>query len=132
MPDGIKFYAEQTSHHPPITNFLLEGPDNLYRFSGFFEYKAWLAGINTLGGSRVGKQIISFSDGGLLSIKDPIMMINGMISGEKSLNFTGNMTIIDHINKIELIVTYNPPKAEGGGMFKSLKSKLWGGSKKDE
>jgi len=73
LPDGMKFYAEQTSHHPPITNFLLEGPNNLYRFSGFFEYKAWLSGVNTIGGSRVGKQIISFNDGGLLSIKDPIM-----------------------------------------------------------
>jgi hypothetical protein len=55
-----------------------------------------------------------------------------MITGDKYLNFTGNMTIIDHINKIELLVTYNPPKAEGGGMFKSLKSKLWGGAKKGE
>jgi Oxysterol-binding protein len=55
LPDGSKFFGEQTSHHPPITNFLLEGPDNLYRFSGFFEYKAWLSGINSLGGSRVGK-----------------------------------------------------------------------------
>ena len=128
----MKFYAEQTSHHPPITNFLLEGPNNLYRFSGFFEYKAWLSGVNTIGGSRVGKQIISFNDGGLLSIKDPIMQINGMITGDKYLNFTGNMTIIDHINKIELLVTYNPPKAEGGGMFKSLKSKLWGGAKTGE
>jgi hypothetical protein len=55
LPDGTKFYGEQTSHHPPITNFLLEAPDNLYRFSGFFEYKAWLSGISSIGGSRVGK-----------------------------------------------------------------------------
>jgi hypothetical protein len=55
LPDGTKFYGEQTSHHPPITNFLLEGPNNLYRFSGFFEYKAWLSGVSSIGGSRVGK-----------------------------------------------------------------------------
>ena len=108
LPDGSKFYGEQTSHHPPITNFLLEGPENLYRFSGFFEYKAWLSGLNSLGGSRVGKQIFSFQDGGLLSIKDPIMQINGLISGERSLNFIGQMLITDHINKLELVVTYNP------------------------
>lgn len=42
------------------------------------------------------------------------------------------MVITDHINKLEVVATYNPPKQEGGGgMFKSFKSKLWGG-KKDE
>jgi len=55
LPDGTKFFAEQTSHHPPITNFYLEGPESSYRFSGFFEYKAWLAGLNTIGGARIGK-----------------------------------------------------------------------------
>jgi len=55
FPDGTRFYGEQTSHHPPTTNFLLEGPNNSYRFSGFFEYKAWLAGLNSLQGSRIGK-----------------------------------------------------------------------------
>ncbi len=66
---GARFYAEQTSHHPPITNFYLEGEN--YRFSGWFEYKAWLAGLNCIGGARVGKQVMSFKDGGLISIKDP-------------------------------------------------------------
>jgi Oxysterol-binding protein len=133
MPDGSRFYGEQTSHHPPITNFLLEGPNNLYRFSGFFEYKAWLSGINSLGGSRVGKQIFSFNDGGLLSIKDPTMQITGLVSGERALNFVGTMSIVDHINKLELIVTYNPPKeGQSSGMFKSIKNKLWSGKKKEE
>ena len=131
LPDGTKFYGEQTSHHPPITNFLLEGPNNLYRFSGFFEYKAWLAGLNTMGGSRIGKQVFSFSDGGLLSLKDPTMEISNMISGERFLNFVGQLTITDHINKLEVIGTYGAPKQASGGMLKSFKSKIWG-SKKEQ
>lgn len=55
LEDGSRFYAEQTSHHPPVTNFLFEGPDNLFRFSGHFEYKAWIAGLTAIGGARVGK-----------------------------------------------------------------------------
>lgn len=99
----------------------------MYRFSGFFEYKAWLSGLNSLGGSRVGKQIFSFNDGGLLSIKDPTMLISNLVTGDRALNFVGQMVITDHINKLEVIATYNPPKQEGGGgMFKSFKSKLWG------
>ena len=55
LDNGAHFYGEQTSHHPPVTNFHLEGPDHLYRFSGHFEYKAWMAGVTTIGGSRIGK-----------------------------------------------------------------------------
>ena len=71
LDDGSRFYGEQTSHHPPVTNFLFEGPDNLYRFSGHCEFKGWLASMTSLGGARIGKQVISFKDGGLISIKDP-------------------------------------------------------------
>lgn len=111
----------------------MEGPGNLYRFSGFFEYKAWLSGLNSIGGSRIGKQIFSFNDGGLLSVKDPIMIISGLVTGERTLNFTGQMFIIDHINKLECVVTYNPPKQEqSGGMFKSLSKKIWGSKKSGE
>ena len=113
----------------------MEGPNNLYRFSGFAEYKAWLTGINSLGGSRVGKQIFSFNDGGLLSIKDPTLQITNLISGDRALNFIGQMSITDHINKLEVIVNYGAKSGEsgsGGGMLKSFKSKLFGGGKKDE
>ena len=66
---------------------MLEGPDNLYRFSGFFEYKAWLAGVNSFGGSRIGKQILNFKDGGLISIKDPSIEITGLTIGDRVHNF---------------------------------------------
>ncbi len=59
------------------------------------------------------------------------MQINGLIQGERSLNFIGTMLIVDHINKLECLVTYNPPKEGSGGMFKSFKSKLWGGKSKE-
>jgi hypothetical protein len=125
MSDGTKFYAEQTSHHPPITNFMLEGPNNLYRFSGFFEYKAWLSGISSINGSRVGKQIISFKDGGLISIKDPIMEISGLTLGDRVHNLIGQMVITDHINKLEAVITYNPKPENSSGMLKGLKNKFF-------
>ncbi len=42
--------------------------------------------------------------------------------------------MVDHINKLEVVVTYNPPKqgGGGGGLMKSLKSKLFGGKSKDQ
>jgi hypothetical protein len=61
------------------------------------------------------------------------MEITNFPSSERTLNFTGQMQTVDHINKLEVIVTYNPQQQgssnSGGGMFKSLKSKLWGSKK---
>lgn len=36
--DGSRYYLEHTSHHPPITHYLLEGPNNSYRMYGYYEF----------------------------------------------------------------------------------------------
>jgi hypothetical protein len=36
--DGTRYYAEHTSHHPPIANVLIEDPDDLYKFWGYYEF----------------------------------------------------------------------------------------------
>ena len=86
----------------------MESPSDSYRFSGYFEYKAWLSGMNSIAGTRIGKQIISFKDGGLISIKDPSMELTGLALGDRVHHLIGEMIITDHINKFEAVVTYNP------------------------
>lgn len=117
------------SHHPPITNFILEGLNGSYQFSGFFEYKVWPGGLNSIKGARVGKQIVSFADGGLISIKDPTIEIQGMAYGDRVFNLGGVGHIKDHINRIEAEITYNAQDEESSGYLKSFKSKIWGSSK---
>jgi hypothetical protein len=56
------------------------------------------------------------------------MLISNLIAGDRALNFCGQAFITDHINKLEVIITYDPPK-QSGGMLSSLKGKLWGGKK---
>eukprot|EP00347_Sterkiella_histriomuscorum_P017855 403347716 len=127
LPTGEKYYAEQTSHHPPITNFLLEGPDNAYKFYGHFEYKAWPSGLSSISGSRVGKQIIEFHDGGRISITDPTIQISGLTYGDRIHNYIGNAIYRDEVNKIEAEIIYNP--TESTGYLSSLKSKWWSSKK---
>lgn len=85
----------------------MEGPDQLYRFSGYFEYKVWLYGVTTISGSRIGKQIISFKDGVLISIMDPTIEISNILT-ERIHNLNDKLVIIDHINKLVSTVTYYP------------------------
>jgi uncharacterized zinc-type alcohol dehydrogenase-like protein len=37
FPDGSKFFCDHTSHHPPISNFLLEDRDLMYKLYGYYE-----------------------------------------------------------------------------------------------
>lgn len=60
--DGTRIYCEHTSHHPPIANFLMEDPDNLYKFWGFYEFKAKISGNNLLMRNE-GPNHIQFQDG---------------------------------------------------------------------
>lgn len=57
--DGSKVFMEQTSHHPPITNLLFEGPYGLYKMYGWsnFKAKAWL---NSAALESDGHKIIEF------------------------------------------------------------------------
>lgn len=47
MVDGTLIYAQQISHHPPVTAFLVIGPGDLYRFSGIYDFDI-KPGLNSL------------------------------------------------------------------------------------
>jgi hypothetical protein len=84
----------------------------------------WPSGITSLGGSRAGKQIFNFKDGGLLSVKDPNIEITGLASGPKLHNIHGVAVIKDHINMLEAEITFNPKTSKG--VLSAIKGKLWG------
>ena len=59
--DGCQIFAEQISHHPPISYFLVIGPDNAYRYSGYYLVEA-KAGLNSLQIINKGKRHITFNN----------------------------------------------------------------------
>ena len=66
---------------------------------------------------------MSFKDGGLISIKDPNIEIT-VLTADRTHNMVGTLTITDHINKLEAIVTYNPKPEGSSSVFKSFKNKF--------
>ena len=60
--DGSHEYVEQTSHHPPCSNFIIYGPNNNYKFSGYLNFtsNAW---INSMKLTNTGKRCVDFKDG---------------------------------------------------------------------
>lgn len=109
MESGERFYAEQISHHPPVTSFLLEDPDDDYKFYGYHEFKAWLSGPESLGGSRVGIWTLKFKDGVEYKFqKNPIMTINGLLKPPQVQNYKNHAEIVDVTNKLVGDIHYNP------------------------
>lgn len=60
--DGTRIYCEHTSHHPPISQFLMEDSDNLYKCWSYYEFKAKISG-NSLLMRNEGPTSIKFLDG---------------------------------------------------------------------
>lgn len=60
--DGTQILCEHTSHHPPISNFTLEPPDNSYQFHGYYEFTAKMGANNMRAGQR-GPNVVRFNDG---------------------------------------------------------------------
>lgn len=44
-PDGTLIYMEHISHHPPISSFLVEHPDGLFKIEGSYTYTAILVNL---------------------------------------------------------------------------------------
>ena len=112
-PSGEMFYGEQISHHPPITAFQLEGPGKCYTFSGSYESKMSLSGIDSVKGTRVGNIVFSFPDGGRISVQDPQMQMVNLLSSKKVLKVSGQMIITDHVNNLVAEFIYTPEVKEG-------------------
>ena len=60
--DGTQYYAEQTCHRPPISHFLLYGPNNSYMYHGYVEFAAH-PGFNSITVNVTGSRKITFADG---------------------------------------------------------------------
>lgn len=104
--DGTTIYLEQTCHHPPTSNYHIIGNDKNFELFGYAIVNAQLAGVNSIKGWRDGKNIIKLKDGSVLSFTTPETRINGLLMGERVLNYSGTLIVKDYKNKIESITTF--------------------------
>jgi len=59
--DGSKIFLEQTSHHPPVSNYIMYGPNENYKMYGFSCFGS-NAGLNSLKVVNKGKRMVVFHD----------------------------------------------------------------------
>lgn len=90
-------YAEQISHHPPITAFLLE--NNEFTLHSSIEVQASM-GFNSARGFFNGEIIVNFKDGGVVRGKMPSGILSGFLFGKYVFYPEGAVYSFDPINHI--------------------------------
>jgi len=121
LEDGTEIFCEQVSHHPPVTNWEVQGPGGMYHFYGSGELTAAFRG-NSIRGHQEGSHVIDFKlDGGQITYKLPEVWVRGIMFGERIIEYDGLVTFHDEKNKILAEVKINP---EAGGSWFSWKKKV--------
>lgn len=59
--DGSRIYLEQTSHHPPVSHYIMYGPNNNYKYYGYSNFTT-SAGLNSMKLINKGKRFVEFKD----------------------------------------------------------------------
>lgn len=127
--DGTKYYAEQITHHPPISAATMEGPDNKWRFEVVQEFKAGLNGHNSISAHKEGALVLTLYDDTQYIIEEGYVQIEGIVYGEMVINICGTIRIRDVTNNLLSEITFNPDNQEG--MLSKVSSSLmfWGAKK---
>lgn len=128
-PDGTKYYAEQISHHPPISAAVMEGSDDAWKLEVIQEFKASLNGHNSIMASKSGALVITLGDGTQYVVDDPQLCINGLLYGDLVYNIIGTTVIRDITNEITSEVVWDPDNQEGYISSFASKLKFWGSKK---
>lgn len=106
-PNGTRVFAEQTSHHPPISHWQVESRDRSYVYTGYAQWKASLA-ANALKGERLGINTVTFHDGGVVKFKIPYLYLRGVLTGERIVEYYGDLEIVDEANHLSATIVFNP------------------------
>lgn len=109
-------FAEQTSHHPPISHYQILGHN--FILQGYHEYQASTS-ANSVKARQVGMTDIRFPDHSIF-ISFPFVALSGTMLGKRTFNWEGTMTIIDRHNRLFAELQFNPDKK---GKFSKLFSR---------
>lgn len=112
---SLDFYAEQTSHHPPIMTFY--GISKNYKIYGSRESTAISSGNSVISEVKGAFNIV-YNDGTHVQAFMPRFILHGLIIGKRTFGYEGNLVVEDKTNNLKAIVEVKPKESKG--FFKSI------------
>ena len=110
--DGSRFYCEHTSHHPPVTHYLLEGPNGSYRCFGYYEFIGKM-GKNSLTSGLRGPCTVEFPDNTRIRFNAPDFKLGGTIMGERTIEVVGSIVFEDLAHQLRSVIALSTFKSSG-------------------
>jgi Oxysterol-binding protein len=89
-------YLEQTSNHPPIYNYYFKNAKSIS--FGYVDMQTNM-GTNSVQVISKGKNLTKFQDGVVYTATYPEYEIRGIMMGKRLVNFVGQLTVQDLVNK---------------------------------
>eukprot|EP01094_Clydonella_sp_ATCC50884_P001341 TRINITY_DN11002_c0_g2_i4.p1 TRINITY_DN11002_c0_g2~~TRINITY_DN11002_c0_g2_i4.p1 ORF type:complete len:354 (+),score=95.46 TRINITY_DN11002_c0_g2_i4:30-1091(+) len=117
MSDGTKLYLEQASHHPPVSNWSMVGPDDAYHFYGSGEWSASFRG-NSVKGQQLGDHFVEFNDGTIISYTLGEVWARGIMYGDRVCEYLGTMEFKDEKNNLFGSFKFSPEVSSWFGWSK--------------
>mmetsp|Transcript_35773 Transcript_35773/g.54784 ORF Transcript_35773/g.54784 Transcript_35773/m.54784 type:complete len:195 (-) Transcript_35773:56-640(-) len=110
-------YMEQISHHPPISYILMEGPNGIYRYSGYSDF-AIKASFNAIYLEVVGKKKIEFQDGSCIEYGNQQDKFGNFLFGQLHHQLYGEIKFSDTKNSVEGLLDIGGVKKRPKDYFK--------------
>mmetsp|Transcript_3905 Transcript_3905/g.4289 ORF Transcript_3905/g.4289 Transcript_3905/m.4289 type:complete len:461 (-) Transcript_3905:453-1835(-) len=114
LADGSEIYCEHISHHPPIANFQIFGPNRSYEFYGSYEFTAKIEPTsNKLRAVQVGLSHVKFPDGHHVSFILPKINLGGVMWGDRTISWAGVMQFFDHSEGTKATIEFDHGRSKG-------------------
>jgi len=88
---------EQTSHHPPRSHFLIEGPNDSYKFTGWYEFSI-TSGMTSSKVVPKGYNKVEFKDGQTIIFGHHSDLFFNILKGPISHQIVGKREYVDEKN----------------------------------
>lgn len=116
--NGAKIYAEQTSHHPPISDFELFGPNGEWHCYGHCKFTI-ASGMREVDINQTGVFHLEFKDGAAYEWEFPMIQVWGIVYGDRIIGVKGPVVITDLKNNLKCRIETYPRKDTSKGITES-------------
>jgi hypothetical protein len=125
-PNGTTMFAEQVSHHPPVSAVQITSPLNHWRIDAHmcFDIDSGLlkTDIKQKGWTR-----LSFDDGSTYEWEFPTIRVVGILKGERVVRVKGPFRMKDITHNLEVHIKISPKASKVRHIKNPRATTIWGG-----
>ncbi|OHT16765.1 Oxysterol binding protein [Tritrichomonas foetus] len=129
--NGTEIYGEQSSHHPPISDIILFGPERRWKCFAHMDFDID-SGLNNVELKQNGTFRLEIKDGNIYEWKFPVTALTGFVKGERIVKVKGTLEVIDVTNNLICSIDISPRKDSKKGLTNPVASTIYGGMKPNE